>query len=455
MPNVLLLCADALRADRCFGENRTAVTPHMDAMRQEGAALRTTCAVNTFTAPCVSSLLTGLYPFHHGVRTQLVAKISSEVQTLAERLDAMGINAYADVTGPVGPARGHDRGFKEFRSRVALDDHLWSDWWDTFIERFTDGSLKEPWFYYVHVWDTHGPHVVPPKYRHVRYGETSYDRAVSALDEKLGEILRRNENNVVILTADHGTMVPRRGLNVWYSRIRSTRLVCRIRRLLPARERVCRAIVRARHALGRAVDKAIGRQPASGGTGEGAFQLVHGVNVYEGSVRIPWIMRGPGVPRGVEMPNVVSQVDQAPTILELLCGAGNADAGRGMDGRSVLRFLRGEPWPERPIYMESTHTHIRPTKNQWAQAVRTQRHKYITAPWDPKTPDELYDLDADPEEAVNIAPGHPDVVRQMREHLRGLNDVDDVWGPAETGDALSTEEQAEVEERLRDLGYIE
>ena len=60
------------------------------------------------------------------------------------------------------------------------------------------------------------------------------------------------------------------------------------------------------------------------------------VLVYEPSVRVPLIIRGPGVPAGARRSSLVANIDLAPTILD----AANARPGRRQDGRSLLPFAR-------------------------------------------------------------------------------------------------------------------
>ncbi len=59
------------------------------------------------------------------------------------------------------------------------------------------------------------------------------------------------------------------------------------------------------------------------------------VLVYEPSVRVPLVVRGPGVPRGRVDSRLVANVDLAPTVLD----AADAKAGRKLDGRSLLVLL--------------------------------------------------------------------------------------------------------------------
>ena len=56
---------------------------------------------------------------------------------------------------------------------------------------------------------------------------------------------------------------------------------------------------------------------------------------YEPSIRVPLIMRGPGIPAGLRLTQRVANIDLAPTIVD----AAGATAGRVMDGRSLLPVI--------------------------------------------------------------------------------------------------------------------
>jgi N-acetylglucosamine-6-sulfatase len=118
------------------------------------------------------------------------------------------------------------------------------------------------------------------------------------------------------------------------------------------------------------------------------------VRLYEPSIRIPLIMRGPGVPKGKKRAQPVANVDLAPTILDLA----NGKAGRNMDGRSLLPLLvNNRSERGRGILLEaffnSDPDEDPETPPTNYQAVRTDRYlfaRYGTGE------QELYDLSADP-----------------------------------------------------------
>jgi N-acetylglucosamine-6-sulfatase len=116
------------------------------------------------------------------------------------------------------------------------------------------------------------------------------------------------------------------------------------------------------------------------------------VLVYEPSIRVPLIMRGPGVPEGERRRQLVTNADLAPTILE----AAGAKPGKAQDGRSLFPLLedRGLEWG-RDLLIEGA-----PGVNQPAfDALRTYRYVYVQHATGER---ELYDLERDPHQLTSL-----------------------------------------------------
>jgi N-acetylglucosamine-6-sulfatase len=111
---------------------------------------------------------------------------------------------------------------------------------------------------------------------------------------------------------------------------------------------------------------------------------------YEPSIRVPLLMRGPGLPHGVTRGRLVWNGDLAPTILDLT----GAHAAFPLDGRSLL----APPRPHRAILLEAPPA---PKTNGLSRftGIRTGRYKYVEHLWGSK---ELYDLRRDPDETTNL-----------------------------------------------------
>jgi N-acetylglucosamine-6-sulfatase len=138
---------------------------------------------------------------------------------------------------------------------------------------------------------------------------------------------------------------------------------------------------------------------------------------YEPSIRVPLLMRGPGIPRGATRSQLVWNGDLAPTILE----ATGARAAWPTDGMSVLPFARDpEARSGRDILLEGPtlpRTHSRPQFT----GLRTPSHLYVEYGTGEA---ELYDLRRDPDELRNLAgtPAAAGLQRQLAERLARLRD---------------------------------
>ena len=112
---------------------------------------------------------------------------------------------------------------------------------------------------------------------------------------------------------------------------------------------------------------------------------------YEPSVRLPLVMRGPGVPAGERRAQLVTNADLSPTILD----AANARPGRAQDGRSLFDLGRdpGVQWG-RELLVEGGNN-----QGLTFRALRNYRWKYIEHASGEM---ELYDLDRDPDELNNV-----------------------------------------------------
>ena len=203
-PNILLVVMDCARSDRWHGPVKTARTPVFDRLAGEGVVLPTTITETAATTPCFAGLLTGAYSFRHGVHSVGGYRAAAELPTLAECLRSAGYHTYAEVTGPLLPVAGLDRGFDEYNYRVAFD-FLHTRWGEEFLARLAGGGFSEPWFILLHLWELHVVRQVLPAFDTPEFGTNTYDRALSSLDARLGRLIgAAGEGVVTILTGDHG-----------------------------------------------------------------------------------------------------------------------------------------------------------------------------------------------------------------------------------------------------------
>ena len=140
--------------------------------------------------------------------------------------------------------------------------------------------------------------------------------------------------------------------------------------------------------------------------------------LYERSIRVPFIVSGPGVPSGESRPQLASHVDLLPTVLDHVGVPERPEWN--IEGRSLLPVVRdAEEKGREYLYCESEQTiHLRHlAQSCQSKVVRHGDLKYIHTLVDGRQEyEELYDLAADPEELENLVPSGRLGVAQ--EHLR-------------------------------------
>lgn len=120
---------------------------------------------------------------------------------------------------------------------------------------------------------------------------------------------------------------------------------------------------------------------------------------YEEAIHVPLFVRGPGVPAGSKVENLIINADFAPTFAEL-AGTPFPSDGQEVDGRSFARLLRGEDPPWRSgILLEWFGQKNRSRTLPAYEGIRTDTHKYVEYDTGDR---ELYDLKADPYEENNV-----------------------------------------------------
>ena len=136
--------------------------------------------------------------------------------------------------------------------------------------------------------------------------------------------------------------------------------------------------------------------------------------MYEHTINVPLLMRGPGVPRGVTFETQMYLRDLFPTI----CDFAHAPLLNPVDGRSVRPVLEGN--------QETLYPYVFGYFRDYQRMVRGPRWKLIYYPkidrW------QLFDLKQDPHELHNVAqqPAHATTLHRLQQQLvawqRGVGD---------------------------------
>jgi arylsulfatase A-like enzyme/Tfp pilus assembly protein PilF len=397
--NVLLITIDTLRADAvgAYGHGG-ASTPWIDRLAAAGVRFSRAHAQTVVTLPSHANILSGRYPFRHGVRENAGFRFPSAMDTLATLLKSRGYSTGAFVSAfPLDVRFGLGRGFDVYDDRYGKSADKGAFYvperrgtetvaaalqWITGTEQPVAGRQgPAPWFAWVHLYEPHFPYD-PPEPFASRFKDRPYLGEVSAADAALGPLLGpilaqpAQAGTLVVLTGDHGESLGEHG------------------------------------------------------------EMTHGLFAYEGTLHVPLVIFGQRLlnPRVIEEP--VQHVDILPTILDALGIAPPGD----IDGRSLLPLAETGEAPAAVSYFESLSASL---NRGWAPLFGVSRGslKYIDLPIP-----ELYDVIHDPSETNNLANSRPAEVRELQNLLAPLRAAD--RGPTRSS------ENAETIGRLRSLGYV-
>jgi arylsulfatase A-like enzyme len=422
---VILISIDTLRADHLgfYGYERP-TSPALDALASKSAVFEDASSTSTWTLPAHASMLSGLFPNQHGL-TRENDKLAKRVHSLPSILAARGFTTLGVVNSVyLSRRRGFDRGFdellyvEEFVERVAP-----SNWITDQATQWLQEAGDAPTFLFMHYYDVHSDYRSLPEFERqfarpyegavngsttqlvgVEGGEPSlderdaahlidlYDAGVRQLDAELQrffDFLRDRglfEESLLVLTSDHGEEFLDHG------------------------------------------------------------GVLHGSNQFQETLRVPLLIRGPGIPAVRIRETPVSLVDIVPTVLALLDIPAPAD----LDGRDLSPLWRNRTggddgiagFADRYLFSESDHQIAAFEHN--TRAVRQGRYKLHH---DLLTGIQvLYDLQRDPQEREDLAHAKPDLTQRLRAQL-------DRIGRARRKKGRGIELSEEEIRKLKSLGY--
>jgi arylsulfatase A-like enzyme/Flp pilus assembly protein TadD len=377
--NVLLITLDTVRADSLnpYGQPRV-TSPNIDRLAREGALFEEVAASSPSTLPSHATIMTGRFPFAHGVRSNAGYALADANTTLAEVLRARGYRTGAEIAALVLASKtGLDQGFDHYRDlrgegierirmkmsaegeearetilqeRSALDITRWG-------KRFLTENRNRAFFLWLHYFDPHRFYVRRPEFQ-ARLPDDPYLAEILFTDHQIGDLIRHLEalqlrdRTLVVLVSDHGE-----------------------------------------------------------GLGEHG-ELMHSYFLYETTLRVPLILWGPpGLPSGGRFASTVRTADIAPTIVDFL-GLPELDDVQGV---SLMPVIRGQSEDlELPGYGESIEL-LKLFGSSTLRSLRLGDWKYIHQA-DP----ELYDLAKDPAELDDLARSHPEKLAELRGRMEAL-----------------------------------
>ena len=388
--NILLITIDTLRADAMSAYGGRASTPELDRLAASGVRFTFAHAHAVVTLPSHASLMTGTYPYEHGVRDNNGYRVRKGQATLATRLKSLGFATAAFVGGfPLDQRFGLNGGFDVYDDRIGeagstVDFALPERRADAVVSPALAWTRAQTgkWFAWVHVFDPHAPYQAPEEFAR-RYPDDPYAAEIAWTDAALAPLIQSlsslSRPTLVVVTADHGESLGDHG------------------------------------------------------------ELTHGIFAYEATLRVPLIVAevngGISSRPGLSVNTSVRHIDVVPTLLDAV-GAPPDDHLPGRSLRALVEQGRGD---DRPSYFEAMTAHL---SRGWAplRGVIVDRDKYIDLPLP-----ELYALDEGTREQHDLLPARRDRAAVLLNVLRTYN----VAPPAPPG-----EETSAVRDRLRALGYV-
>ena len=419
----------------CFG-SKTIKTPNIDRIANEGRKFTSFMVASPVCTPSRSALLTGCYPKRIGMHQHVLFPSSKKglnpkEHTIADHLKLQGYatacfgkwhlghhkevlptaNGFDTYYGiPYSNDMNHPDNKGKPRGGWEGMDILWANpestltkWNTPLIEdekivelpvdqrtvtrRYTQKSIefikankKKPFFVYLPHSMPHIPLYVPDEIRDSD-PKNAYINTIEHIDFEVGRILKTlddlklSENTYIIYTTDNGPWLP------------------------------------FRHHGGSA-------GPLRDGKG----------TTFEGGQRVPYVMRGPGIPAGTICNELTSTIDILPTIAALtgepLAGTNKID---GMDVSGLWKGTSKQSPRKEFLYYTSRGAIEGIRRDNWKLIVKKPRPRNVRKPINPRQTNIeppkvfLFNLAMDVGEQTNLAEVKPGVVNRLRARMEALD----------------------------------
>ena len=410
LPNILLVSLDTLRADHVgvYGYERD-TTPFLDELATSGLLVENAFINTLGTTPSHTTILSSRYQESHRMdfdrpEDGSIVPIPVDVEMLQEVLHARDYETLA-VTGggKIHERFGFDRGFDHYDSSARGIDQGIRKLSSALPDRF-----ERPTFLFFHTYEIHSDYRPPVEYREM-FGRYPSDLRPTSdvlleLNKPGAEKPSREDISFLIGRYDGGIRYADDELRKLFAELRERGFF----------DQPHLVVITSDH----------GEEFGEHG------HFLHQGYLYEELLRIPMIITGDRVPVGEVVTELSSTVDVAPTVLAYA----GIEPPAEMIGRNLL-----EPMQQMPVFAQYGPRRY---------AVRTERYKLIENAKARKL--ELYDLVADPSEAIDLSERQPETVAELRDLLEQFRNEN----TPPPRDATTVPIDPEHAERLRALGYL-
>ena len=369
--NVLLVSIDTLRPDHlgAYGYRRP-TSPHLDGLAARGALFENAVSTAPWTLPAHASMFTSRTPAFHGMQDE-ASRLADGVPTLASALRSVGHRTLAVVSHVyVSSEFGLDRGFDVFDDSLiqgGATNPVASEAVDLLLEHLGRTPV-EPFFAFLHLFDPHVPYTPPAPYFD-RFAAPDY---AGPVDGTLASVKAFGRGGAVVPRVDLQHIIDLYDGEIAYTDAELGRLF----EVLAQRGVLDRTLV--------IVTSDHGEEFKEHG------RIGHGTGLFGEQLRVPLIIAGhPAFAPGSRRQELVSLVDLAPTVLDLV-------GGSPLEG-SVGSSLAGVPSRgARVVFAESVR------EGRELRMAQSDTHKLIRAvAGDPQF---FFELASDPAEQLPLPP---------------------------------------------------
>ncbi len=415
---VVLVSVDTLRADHLglYGYARP-TSPFLDALALESTVFEEAMSTSPWTLPAHASLLTGLYPSRHGL-TSHERYLDSGLVTLAQLFSNAGYRTAAVVNSHnLSPVFGLDRGFQQYRyveellSRREPSTEI-TDQAMEWVREAKESRL----FLFLHYYDVHSDYVSLPEH------ESQFLRPYQGIaDGSTAQLAAHREGGAALSPADAPNLIDRYDAGIRQMDAEIKRFVGFLRERGVWEDTLF--VLTSDH-------------------GEEFFEhggVLHGQTQYQEAIRVPLVVRGPGVPRGKRVSAPLSLIDVTPTLL----ARGRIAAPAGLDGIDLAPLWHENGRIEdRVLFSEADHNNVEHDITRAARSGRFKLHfNRLSREY------RLYDLASDGSEREDLSAKEEEAFRALAEKLDRFLESEREEAPVRI---LSDEEI----EKLRSLGYL-
>ena len=462
-PNIIFLLVDGLRADQCFGKDKTSVTPNIDSLIQKGMYFTNAYSSVDGTILSLRTIFHSLNPIKIGNRNKLTLQKNNLFEIFKK-------NGY-EINGLIPDLKG----FSEYANCFQNLNKTYTYWdymgkMDKFLSNtssaITDKVIdflkskenNSPWFYYVHLMTLHPLKEYFANHKNEQnslnlgignfdseeYGKGLYERTVSFIDYQLGKILENVnlDNTILILTADHGERIPYENTREVDFQPKLENTVTIGKKLLP----------KSAHKIGgkflHNIRKSVGKRKLEKSNKtltnyeKRSRETFDNVSLFDEMLHIPLLL----VTKQLKTKNIDKYVHHTD-ILPTLCTLADIEINHKIHGRNLVSLIEKNNSNDQVIYVRTRPYIDEKPDTRDLKGIRTSEYKYFRSQYDKNENVHLYDLKQDPYENNNIADENKELILEFEKKIIEFekNDL------SNNDDDLSEEE---VENELKKMGYV-